>query len=353
MQGSVNFVSIKKRDIRLKLGNGNSNTACPNRSVPAPHMKSATTWSSSLWSHARSVAAGLLLLLFLTAPLHAGWRDDLKTFRVGIIAEDGAGQTVPGLSVLKRAYSQALGMPVEIFVARDYAALIDAQATSRVDYAIYSTTAYATAALLCSCIEPVVAPVGADGAIGIVSILVSRDDRLPSLVEIGTHRVAIAAQDNIAGSILPLSGLPSEGAALTGSEPYLVHAESASAAEAMLVGGSVDAIFGWAQVSSAGAIDRSSGTLGRLEAAGIDGTSLKVVWQSSLLRYGPHALRSGLDPDVRRIVVAFLTGMKDLYPDVYDLLDTDHGGGFVEVTAQEYAPAIDAVRHMSGEAASP
>ena len=244
-------------------------------------------------------------------------------------------------------------MPVEIFVARDYAALIDAQASARVDYAIYSTTAYATAALLCSCVEPVAAPVGADGAIGIVSILVTRDDRLPGLAEIGAHHVAIAPPDNVAGSVLPLSGLPSEGAGLAGSEPYLVHAESASAAEAMLVGGSVDAIFGWAQTDAAGDIDRSSGTLGRLEAAGLERTSLKVVWQSSPLRYGPHALRSGLDAEVRRILIAFLTGVRDLHPAVYDLLDTDHGGGFVEVTAQDYVSAIGAVRHVSGEAASP
>ena len=76
----------------------------------------------------------------------AGWREDMKTFRVGMIAEEGAGQAVPGVSILKRAYSQALGIPVEMFVARDFAALIEAQATSRVDYAIYSTTAYAAAA---------------------------------------------------------------------------------------------------------------------------------------------------------------------------------------------------------------
>ena len=99
------------------------------------------------------------LVLALTLPSHAGWREDMKTFRVGMIERQGAGQAVPGLSILERSYSMALGIPVEIFVARDYAALIDAQASGRVDYAIYSTTAYATAQLLCSCVEPVVAPV--------------------------------------------------------------------------------------------------------------------------------------------------------------------------------------------------
>ena len=102
----------------------------------------------------------------------------MKSFRIGLIAEPGGGQTVTGLAVLKQAYAQALGIPVEIFVARDYAALIDAQATARVDYAVYSTTAYATAALLCACVEPVAAPVGEDGATGIKAILVTRDGRL-------------------------------------------------------------------------------------------------------------------------------------------------------------------------------
>ena len=270
----------------------------------------------------------------------------MKTFRVGMIAEEGAGQAVPGVSILKRAYSQALGIPVEIFVARDFAALIDAQATSRVDYSIYSTTAYATAALLCSCIEPVVAPVGEDGTTGIVAALVTRDGKLPSLSEIVKHRVAIAPPDSVAATVLPQLELGSEKIALTGTEPYLVRADSASAAEAMLVEGSVDAIFGWAPAHGEANSDIAGGTIDRLVAAGIDRASLTVVWKSRPLRYGPHALRSGLDVEMRKILVAFLTGLKDLQPDVYDLLETDHGGGFVEVRPEDYTSAIEMVRRI-------
>ena len=114
--------------------------------------------------YAMALLAGLLAP---AAQSRAGWREDMKSFRIGLIAEPGGGQGVTGLAALKQAYAQALGIPVEIFVARDYAALIDAQATARVDYAVYSTTAYATAALLCACVEPIAAPVGEDGATGI------------------------------------------------------------------------------------------------------------------------------------------------------------------------------------------
>ncbi len=243
-----------------------------------------------------------------TAESFAGWREDMKSFRIGMIAEPGGGQTVTGLAMLKQSYARALGIPVEIFVARDYAALIDAQATGRVDYALYSTTAYATAALLCACVEPVVAPVGEDGATGIKAILVTRDARLSKASDVSTHRVAIARLDSVAGFVLPQLELAVGQVALTGSEPFLVHVDSASAAEAMLVDGSVDAIFGWLPANAD--TEFRGGTLQRLEDAGMDEASLSVVWRSSLLRYGPHALRSGLDAELRTTLVAFLTGLK-------------------------------------------
>jgi phosphonate transport system substrate-binding protein len=283
----------------------------------------------------------------------ADWRQDMKTFRIGMIADDGAGQTVPGLATLKRAYSQALGLPVEIFVARDYAALIDAQARARVDYAIYSATAYATASLLCSCVEPVVAPVGDEGTTGIVAILVTRDGRLSSLAEIGKHRIAVEPPDSIAGFLLPRLELAGGSVTLTGSEPYLVHADSASAAETMLVDGSVDAIFGWGPAGAETGADISGGTLDRLVAAGLDGSSLTVVWKSPLLRYGPHALRAGLDGEVRKSLVTFLTNLKGLQPDVYDLLDTHHGGGFVEVGVGDYSSAVHMVKQLSEDGVEP
>ena len=301
-----------------------------------------------LW--AVQVAALLAGLLTPPTASHAGWREDMKSFRIGLIAEPGAGQSVTGLAALKQAYAQALGVPVEIFVARDYAALIDAQATARVDYAIYSTTAYATAALLCACVEPVAAPVGEDGATGIKAILVTRDGRLSRPADISTHRVAIAELDSIAGFALPRLDLAAGQLTLNGSEPFLVRAESASAAETMLVDGSVDAIFGWLPANAD--TDLPGGTLARLEAAGMDGASLSVVWKSPLLRYGPHALRSGLGAELRLTLVAFLTELKRAQPDVYDVLETHRGGGFAEVRADDYAMAIEMVRSLARDGAA-
>ena len=77
---------------------------------------------------------------------------------------------------------------------------------------------------------------------------------------------------------------------------------------------------------------------------GLDKASLSVVWKSSLLRYGPHTLRSGLDAELRAALVTFLTGLRESHPDAYDLLEPHRGGGFAEVSAGDYATALDMVR---------
>ncbi|UCI07505.1 phosphate/phosphite/phosphonate ABC transporter substrate-binding protein [Mesorhizobium sp. B1-1-8] len=288
--------------------------------------------------------AGILLTVAACLPARADWRDDIGTFRIGIVAEPGGGNTVPGLARLTEAYTNALGMKVEFVVARDYAALIEAQASGRVQYAIYSALAYAAASERCGCVEPLVAPVDADGAVGIRSVLVTRDGKIPDLAAIAAHRIAVAPPDNVGGSLLPLAGLSAEGVKIARDSPFLTRAASATAAEAMLNDGEADGLFGWESAGADGQPRDSGGTVARLEAAGVPKTSLRVLWTSGLLRYGPHAVRSDLDPEAKRRLTVFLTNLKSLTPDVYDLLESTHSGGFALAEAKDYALAEAIVR---------
>jgi phosphonate transport system substrate-binding protein len=293
-------------------------------------------------------------LLALPHAAHADWRDQIGTFRIGIVAEPGAGNTVPGLALLTDAYGKALGMKVEFVVAHDYAALIEAQANARIQYAVYSATAYATASERCGCVEPLVAPVDADGASGIRSVLLTRDGKLPDLAAMQTHRIAMAPSDSVGGSLLPLAGLAADGINISQDAPFLTHAGSAAAAEAMLVDGQADAVFGWeraaAENRTAIAGDQPAdpdGTAARLEAAGIPKAALQIIWTSGVLRYGPHAVRSDLDPEAKRRLTVFLTNLKSQSPEIYDFVESKHSGGFISAAAGDYAMATAIVRLLS------
>ncbi|MGX9142144.1 phosphate/phosphite/phosphonate ABC transporter substrate-binding protein [Mesorhizobium sp. 128a] len=298
--------------------------------------------------------ATTVALLALPHAAHADWRDQIGTFRIGIVAEPGAGNTVPGLALLTDAYGKALGMKVEFVVAHDYAALIEAQANARIQYAVYSATAYATASERCGCVEPLVAPVDADGATGIRSVLLTRDSKLPDLAAMQTHRIAMAPSDNVGSSLLPLAGLAADSIKISQDAPFLTHAGSAAAAEAMLVDGQADAVFGWERAAAGNraaiAGDQPAdpdGTAARLEAAGIPEAALQVIWTSGLLRYGPHAVRSDLDPEAKRRLTVFLTNLRSQSPEVYDLVEAKHSGGFVSAGAGDYAMARAIVRLLS------
>lgn len=282
---------------------------------------------------------------------YADWRDDIGTFRIGMIAEPGAGNTVPGLSALTRAYSMALGMKVEFLVAPDYATLIEAQAAGRVEYAIYSALAYALAFERCGCIEPLVAPTDGDGAVGIRSILIARDGKVPSLQAMPAHRVAVGPPQSVAGWLLPLADLASNKVSLSQASPFLEHAPSVSAAEAMLVEKKADAVFGWAPAGIDADEAMAGGTIARLKEAGIPAGSLQVLWRSTLLRYGPHAVLKSLDPEAKRRLGVFLTNLRGQTPETYNLLESRHPGGFVAVGHGDYATAATILRQVAQEKA--
>jgi len=281
-------------------------------------------------------------------PAAAGWREDIGTFTIGIVAEPGSGNGIAGLGTLNDAFANALGIKVEFLVARSYPALIDAQVSARIDYAIYSAAAYAAAYERCGCIEPLVAPTDESGALGIRSVLVTRDGRLPSTSDLAGRRIALLPPDSMAGHQLPLASFSPNGRRLSGEENFFVAAQSAEAAEAMLAEGSVDAIFGWEPAGPAGSGEIEGGTVQRLAAAGVDPAALSVVWRSDVLRYGPHAVSTSLDPEPRERLAGFLTGLRRNDPVLYETLESRHLGGFAAASQADYAPALEIVRSLAG-----
>jgi phosphonate transport system substrate-binding protein len=302
---------------------------------------------SQILTLARLAGGALCLAAWLATPALADWREDIGTFRVGMVAEPGAGNTIAGLAELNVAFTKALGLKVEFFVARNYAALIDAQASSRIEYAIYSASAYASAWQRCECVEPLVAPTGEDGSIGIRSVMITKDGRLTSVTELTGRRIALLPPDSIAGHQLPLAAFRPGERQLSGTEFFFVKAESAEVAEAMLADGSVDAIFGWMPAARPGAPEIEGGTLARLVATGVDRAALAIVWRSDVLRFGPHAVSSGLDPEPKRRLTAFLIGLREADPDMYERLETHRMGGFTAASQMDYAVALDMVRMLA------
>lgn len=262
-------------------------------------------------------------------------------FRIGMVATEGE-PSIAGLPAIRNGFSRALGMAVEVFVARDYAALIEAQASGRLDYAVYSTAAYAAASLRCNCIRPVAAPVAANGSIGFRSVLIMRKG-----IEAGA--IAIGPADSLATRLAPLALWPA--AAAAAAEGRLISAGSAGAALALFVDGAVDGFFGWVpawpdETTTIG--DQLAGSPARLRLAGLETDAYEITWRSPPLPYGPHAVRAGLSQERLAKLVQLLTRAAHDDPEFAFYLGRFHGGGFVQAGADYYAAAVEALAALDG-----
>lgn len=281
-----------------------------------------------------TIAAALAVTAAALGAVPAAAGQDL--FRIGMVAQDGE-PAIAGLPAIKNAFSGALGMAVEVFVARDYAALIEAQAGGRIDYAVYSTAAYAAASIRCGCIRPVAAPVAANGSIGLRSVLIVRPGG-----QAGT--IAIGPADSLAARLAPLALWPA--AASAGAEGRLVEADSASAAQALFVDGAVDGFFGWIPAWPDGAQaagEQAAGSPARLRLAGLEAGEYEIRWRSPPLRYGPHAVRTDMPQEQVALLARLLTRAAHDDPEFAFHLGGLHGGGFAEAAKGDYAAAIEAL----------
>jgi phosphonate transport system substrate-binding protein len=270
--------------------------------------------------------AGAALAALLWAQPGAAEADAAPAMlRIGLVAHPAAGAAIEGAALIEQAFAEATGLPTRIFVARDYAALIDAQAGGRIDYGVYSAAAYATARLACGCVEPIAAPIGTDGATGLRAVLIERRDRS------GTPGAIATVPGDVTHWLA--AARPARGA---DGERYLA-AATASQAEALFLSGEASGIVGW--MPSRPGSTREGGTLSRLVEAGVAAAELEIVWQSEPLRFGPHAVRADMPDAVRSALILFLAGLRDARPEVFQHLEPLRQGGFVRVSDADYATA--------------
>jgi phosphonate transport system substrate-binding protein len=277
----------------------------------------------------------------------ADWRQDLGTFRIGISATDAKPLTASDIEKLKSGYAAALNMPVEIVMLRDYPALIDAQVSSRIEYAVYTSASYAAAWLLCECVEPLAAPVQTSGATGIRSILVMNAAAIFTRLDLNGIKIGIAGKDSVSGFAIPLAEYLVGSRPLAPDEGYFNMFAGMAETRAAFTNGSIDGFFGWVYSDTAGPV-AGSGLMG----AGIGGSlaeggksvETKIPWTSNLLRFGPHAVRRDLDAEAKALLRSYLLGLDQEQVDLLSLMPPQDIAKFLPVAQEDYRTAIAAVK---------
>ena len=261
--------------------------------------------------------------------------------RIGTVAPHGAAYDIARLEPFRAYLEDRLGLPVEIVALADYDALIDAQASARVQYAIHSASSYVTTEALCACVEPLALPTAFDGSRGFHSVLVAHaGGAIASLADAKGKRLALTGSDSIAGRLVPLQGLAAEGIDAHSYFSSVLTAADPEQAVTMLFTDEADLAAGWSSLSGDAASGYSFGVFTRMVAAGsLAMDRLKIVWKSPLIPFGPHVVRKDLPAALKNLISAALVAMGKDAPDALDAVDDSNigGGGFVPATAGDYS----------------
>lgn len=274
------------------------------------------------------------------------WRAEFGTMRIGMIKSHLTDPSPTAQTRIADDFSEILNMPVEVIFTRDFPTLIEGQMAGRIDYAIYSASAYATAHLLCKCVIPLVAPIAENGAEGLRVFLFSQSQNLRKVNDMPSSRIGWMQGDTVTSALLPKAGISILGKPFLGTEPFIAIMEDEAQAVTALNEATLDGVFAWGQGNST---DRSAETNAkdRLVALGLENTDIRPIWQSDFLRFGPHAVIQRVPLEARNELTKALTAMRNTNPVLYELLDETLGGGFQSVAETEYIPVISMVNKLS------
>ena len=295
----------------------------------------------------RLATAGCLVL---TAGIAlADWRDDIKVFRVGVPVGENAAYRLRQAEPFRRYLEDRLGVHVELFPAISYDALIEAQSSDRVQYGIYSATAFASAEIMCDCLEPVAVPTAEDGSTGFHAVLVARaDSAVHSLTDAKRARLAVGPEGSVTGRLVPFAAFAASGIDPRTYFSALIDTGSPEDAVAALLLGEADVALGWSSLEGVADAGYGSGVFTKMVADGTLAMSdIRLIWQSEPIPYGPHAIRRDLPSELKALVAEAILAMPSDDPEALDAISLSGGGGMVAADHAMFAALVRALTATS------
>lgn len=298
---------------------------------------------NSVWKQRLLSAALMATAASVTTPAMSSesWRAQNPVLRIGVAQDTSIPKSAGQYERFRTVIEKAVGMPVDIFVAANLAALIDAHANGRVDYAPLPLIGYYTVDKICDCTEPLVAPTNEQGANALRSVLLVNKQRIKTLDDLAGQSVAIGPAVSVVGSLVPLARFQFNAKPLDQADLTLVQVDSFEEMLDKLADGSIAAAFGWeyADTGSARSFDDSLAA----RALQRDGTALDALWRSEPIPLSPHLVATAVPDDMKRALATAMLSLHTSDPLAFDEISPNLAGPMLRVTRFDYKSAFDII----------
>lgn len=226
---------------------------------------------------------------------------EVQVLRLALIPADDIDTMINRFEPVRQYLETELGIPIEIFRATSYTAVVEAMRAEKIEVAMFGPLAYVLAAERANA-RPIVTTGSADGQPGVYFsvLLTNRDTGIQNIddVKARASELTLAFVDpaSTSGYLVPKGFFKSIGIDVD------------KAFEEVVFAGGHDAALLAVHARTA---DLSTTTAARhqraVEAGIIDGNDVRIIWKSDPIPNSPFAVRGDLDEAlIRRIQQAFL-----------------------------------------------
>jgi phosphonate transport system substrate-binding protein len=289
-----------------------------------------------------ATAATLAILMTSTAPVHADWREGFGTYNVGLLSGENEADRLRRYGCMQELMETALGVPVELYPAADYAGVMQGLLAGQLHQAGLGASGYAGIFLQDpEAVEVVMTSANVDGSLGYYSVIVTRaDSGITSIEDMAGKSLAYADANSASGYLFPraelrLSEIEDD---YFGSVGFSGGHEQGVIA---VLNGQYDAAATWSSLLGERSEGYSRGNLRRMVDNGLlNMDELNIIWQSNIIPNGPTVMRKDLPTEARAASLDLFLNMKERHPDCYNSVVGGEGGGYVEIGHEFYEGAV-------------
>lgn len=281
----------------------------------------------------------LIFAILVSAPasLLAGYKDDFKKVRIGILSGENEKDRIARYEAFGEYMTKALGVPVEIFTASSYAGVMQAMAADQIEFAFYGSSSYAGAwKEMEGGVIPLATRVMDTGSTGYYSVIVVRTDSgYEKLDDLKGKTLAFADPNSTSGYAVPYYNLKKAG---YNPETFFGAIPFSGAHETGVLGvynGQYDAAATNIKSQTAGHPQRMA------EKGMIEPGKIKWIWESPEITNGPFTARANLPQDLidAATLALFKVGAED--PAAFEAMKAKGQIGWIAVNHERYEWIIE------------
>ncbi|MDP4004537.1 phosphonate ABC transporter substrate-binding protein [Methylobacterium sp. NEAU K] len=290
-------------------------------------------------------AAGLALLGLPAAA--QDWKAQYPELTLAVIPMENASGTTDRYAPLANYLTKAVGVPVKLRVASDYAAVIEGQRAGNIQIAFYGAASFSRAVMTGVKIQPIVNPKHETGVSGYYSVIyVLAKSPYKTIEDLKGKNLALVDPNSTSGNQAPRFFLKRAGYDVDKFFAKAVFAGSHENAVLALTQGTVDAAANLWNSETDTMVTRmaAKGMLKKPDGTPMQQSDFRVVFKSDFLPEGPYAMLASLPDDLKGKIRQAFIDLPRADKAAFDRLSDGKDQDLTPVTIEDYQPIIDMLK---------